>query len=229
MSMITVKSLKKYAGDRLILNIPELTVNKGERVILVGPNGSGKTTFLRIMAGTLKADEGSVAFSDSNIQAYYLPQQSYGFSMSVYKNLVTALPGSMLKNDKRKAAEETLNRFELESLAKKRGNKLSGGETQRMALARLLITPKSLLILDEPCSAADISGIDLVEAVLLDFCNKNETTLVMATHSPRQALNIATRVVLLQDGQIAESGTPDELLNHPQTEWGKRFIEHWKV
>ncbi|MEI6578015.1 MAG: ABC transporter ATP-binding protein [Eubacteriales bacterium] len=227
--MITIKSLKKYARERLILNIPELTVTKGERLILVGPNGSGKTTLLRIMAGTLKADEGEVAFSDSNSPAYYLPQQSYGFSMSVYKNLITALHEGMHKNEKRKAVEKTLKEFDLEALAKKHGNKLSGGETQRMALARLLITPKSLLILDEPCSAADISGIDLIEKVLLDFCNKNESTLVMATHSPRQALNIATRVILLQDGEIAESGTPDELLNHPQTEWGKRFIEHWKV
>jgi len=227
--MITVNSVKKYAGERLILNIEQLTVNKGEKVVLIGPNGSGKTTLLRIMAGTLKADSGTIVFADSAEPAYYMPQTSFGFSMSVYKNLLTALPKGLHKTDKRKAVEEGLKNFDLVSLAKKRGSKLSGGETQRMALARLLITPKSILLLDEPASNADVEGNDLIEKALLEFCEKNGTTLVMATHSPRQALNIADRLIFLQDGAIIESGAPEELLNRPQTEWGQRFIEHWKV
>lgn len=227
--MITVDSLKKYAGDRLILNIPGLTIEKGERIALIGANGSGKTTLLRIMAGAIEADDGKVTFSDETSQPYYLPQHSYGFSMSVYKNLQTALPKKTGKDEKHKTIAGMLEQFDLKHLAKKRGNRLSGGETQRMALARLLITPKTLLLLDEPASAADIGGIDLIETTLLDFCKKNETTLVMATHSPKQALNIATRVVLLQGGEIAECGTPEELIKRPQTEWGRRFIEHWRV
>ncbi len=227
--MITVDSVKKYAGDRLILNIPGLTVEKGERIALIGANGSGKTTLLRIMAGTLEADEGMVTYSDETSQPYYLPQNSYGFSMSVYKNLQTALPKETGPEERHKAIAGMLKLFDLEHLAKKRGNRLSGGETQRLALARLLITPKSLLLLDEPASAADISGIDLIETALLDFCKKNGTTLVMATHSPKQALNIATKVILLQGGEIAECGTPEELIKRPHTEWGRRFMEHWKV
>jgi ABC-type sulfate/molybdate transport systems ATPase subunit len=227
--MITVDSVKKYAGGKLILNVPQLTVHAGERVALIGANGSGKTTLLRIMAGILAPDEGKVVFTNTGLLPYYLPQQSLGFSMSVTNNLLTALPKTMSKADKQTAVNDILKALDLVPLAKKRGNRLSGGETQRMALARLLITPKSLLLLDEPASAADISGIDLIEAQLLDFCGKNKTTLVMATHSPKQALNIATRVILLQGGEIAESGAPRELLNNPQTEWGKRFIEHWKV
>jgi len=149
--------------------------------------------------------------------------------MSVYKNLQTALPRESGKDEKYKAIAGMLELFDLEHLAKKRGSRLSGGETQRLALARLLITPKSILLLDEPASAADIGGNDLIETALLDFCKKNGTTLVMATHSPKQALNIATRVILLQGGEIAECGTPEELIKRPQTEWGKRFIDHWRV
>ena len=227
--MITVDSLKKYAGNRLILNIPKLTVNDGEKVALIGANGSGKTTLLRILAGTLKADEGSVIFAGADTSSYYMPQQSCGFSISVYNNLFTALPAGMHKSEKEDAVTQALKCFDLDHLAKKRGSRLSGGETQRMALARLLITPKKCLFLDEPSSAADIRGTDLIESELLGFCKKNNTTLVMATHSPRQALNIADKVILLQGGEIAESGTAEELLKNPQTEWGRLFIEHWKV
>ena len=135
----------------------------------------------------------------------------------------------MSKEEKQKAIDDALRLLDLQALAKKRGSRLSGGETQRMALARLLIKPKKLLLLDEPSSAADIKGNDLIETALLKFCTANGTTLIMATHSPKQALNIATRVVLMQDGKIAESGAPEELLKNPKTEWGKQFMEHWQV
>ncbi len=227
--MITVDSVKKYAGGRLVVNIPHLKIHEGEKTVLIGANGSGKTTLLRILAGILSPDQGRVTFSNPDILPYFLPQASFGFSMSVTNNLITALPGTMSRDEKQTAAVAVLKTLALEPLAKKRGNRLSGGETQRMALARLLITPKKLLLLDEPSSAADISGIDLIESALLDFCGKNRTTLVMATHSPKQALNLADRVILLQGGEIAESGTPEELLKNPRTEWGKRFMEHWRV
>jgi ABC-type sulfate/molybdate transport systems ATPase subunit len=227
--MITIKSVKKYAKERPILNIEQLTVEDGERVVIIGANGSGKTTLLRIMAGVLPPDEGNIEYSGACKLPYYMPQHSFGFSMSVQNNLLTAMPKTMSKAEKQTAANDILQAFDLEPLAKKRGSRLSGGETQRMALARLLITPKSLLILDEPASAADIGGIDLIESVLLDFCGKHNTTLIMATHSPKQALNISTKVILLQNGEITESGSPDELLKNPQTEFGKRFIEHWRV
>jgi ABC-type glutathione transport system ATPase component len=227
--MITVDSVVKHAGKKRIVDVQKLIVNQGERVALIGANGSGKTTLLRIIAGTLKADEGNVSIETPDIMPYYMPQTSFGFAMSVFDNLKTALPKVMEKEKKQKAIDDVLSLLDLETLAKKRGNKLSGGETQRMALARILITPKKLLLLDEPSSAADIKGIDLIETALLNFCKTNGTTLVMATHSPKQALNLATRVILLQDGKIVESGTPEELLKSPKTEWGRQFMEHWKV
>lgn len=227
--MLTVNKVKKYAGKRCIVDVPNLTIVKNERVALIGANGSGKTTLLRILAGTVEADEGKVTIESPGISPYYMPQISFGFAMSVLNNLKTSLPKGMSKEEKQKAISDTLKLLDLEALAKKRGSRLSGGETQRMALARLLITPKKLLLLDEPSSAADIKGIDLIETALLKFCKTNGTTLVMATHSPKQALNIATRVVLLQGGEIAESGAPEELLKNPQTEWGKQFMEHWRV
>ena len=227
--MITVDSVKKFAGKRCIVDVPHLTIEKNERVALIGANGSGKTTLLRIIAGTIEADEGKVTIDSPGILPYYMPQTSFGFSVSVLNNLKTVLPKGMGKEEKQKAVNDVLKSLDLETLAKKHGNRLSGGETQRMALARLLITSKKLLLLDEPSSAADIQGIDLIETALLEFCKKNATTLVMATHSPKQALNIATRVILLQGGKIAESGTPEDLFNNPKTEWGKQFMEHWRV
>lgn len=226
--MISLENIVKFAGGRQILHIPHLTVQKGERLVIIGANGSGKTTLLRILAGTLSPDEGHVCFDDDIGLPYYMPQHSLGFSLSVLKNLKQALPRELDKEQAAAAADHVLRRFGLEGLKHQKGHRLSGGETQRLALARLLITPKKLLILDEPSSAADIESTDIIETALLSFCQDNTTTLIASTHSPRQALNIATKVLLLENGQIAESGPPEDLLNHPETTWGKRFVEHWK-
>lgn len=227
--MITVDSLKKHAGGRPILNVPRLAIHKGERVALIGANGSGKSTLLKILAGVVKPDEGTTVFEGFGSPPYYMPQRSYGFAMSVSKNILLSLGPGFSAAEKREAVDAALKQFGLERLAKKRGDRLSGGETQRLALARLLITPKSVLLLDEPSSAADIYGTQLIEKAILDYCAENNTTLVMATHSPRQALHIADRLILLRDGEIAEDTTPEELVRNPQSEWGKLFMENWKV
>lgn len=226
--MILLENLVKSAGNRQLLRIPHLTIQNGERLVIIGANGSGKTTLLRILAGTLLPDEGRVCFDEDVGMPYYMPQHSLGFSLSVQNNLKQALPRGLDTERATAAADRVLRDFGLEELKHQKGHRLSGGETQRLALARLLITPKSLLILDEPSSAADIESTDIIETALLNFCKNHKTTLIASTHSPRQALNIATRVLLLEDGQIAESGPPEDLLNHPKTTWGKRFVEHWK-
>ncbi len=227
--MIVIENLKKYAGERLIVDVDSFEIKPQDRLAVIGPNGSGKTTLLRLLAGRLKPDEGSITYRDSTPLPYYLPQISQSFSLSVKNNLLTCLPKSIGKQERHNLADAALKRFKLEALAHKNAKRLSGGETQRLALACLLVTPKKLLILDEPTSAADIESVDLIEKVLLEDSIKNDTTLIFATHSPRQALNLATKVLLLENGAAAETGSPEELLKNPKTEWGKRFMEHWQI
>ena len=106
--MITINAVKKFAGKRCIVNIPYLSIEKDERVALIGANGSGKTTLLRIIAGTIEADEGKVTIDSPGIHPYYLPQISFGFALNVLNNLKTVLPKEMSKEEAIKSGAECM-------------------------------------------------------------------------------------------------------------------------
>lgn len=222
--MIILENLKKYVGQRAIVDIDRLEIKKGQRIALLGANGSGKSTLLKLICGFVEADEGKVNIEDGRL--YYMPQQSYGFSGSVYKNIFMAVDKSFSKDEKDKLTLEALQQFGLSDLKDKRGDRLSGGETQRLALARLMVCPRDIMLLDEPTSAMDIQGEKLTEKAIANYCKKNDTTLIMATHSPRQAIFIANRLILMHEGRVVEDTSPEELIKAPQSQWGKVFIEH---
>ncbi|HQH63073.1 MAG TPA: ABC transporter ATP-binding protein [Clostridiales bacterium] len=221
--MITLESVAKTAGGRQILNIALLHIDRGERVALIGPNGSGKSTLLRVIAGIVPPDAGCVIFEPPGTQAYLMPQVSFGFARSVLKNLEIGLPASMKSAEKRAAAEKTADMLALRPLLKKHGNKLSGGETQRLALGRLLTAPKSLLLLDEPTGSADFESTRLIEDVLLAACEKNGTTLLFATHDARQAERLAGRIILLENGRVAKDTPAAAFAETAGSGWGKRL------
>jgi len=221
--MITLESVVKTAGGRQILNIGQLLIRHGERVALIGPNGSGKSTLLRVIAGIVEPDAGSVDFDPPEAQAYLMPQVSFGFARSVLKNLEIGLPSSMTTAEKRAAAERTADLLALRPLLKKHGNKLSGGETQRLALGRLLAAPKTLLLLDEPTGSADFESTKLIEDALLATCEKNGTTLLFATHDARQAERMAERIILLENGRIINDAPTADFAETAGSGWGKRM------
>lgn len=221
--MITLESVVKTAGGRQILSIDSLHIQRGERVALIGPNGSGKSTLLRIIAGIVQPDAGCVVFDPPGTQAYLMPQVSFGFARSVLKNLEIGLPATMKAAEKRAAAEETADLLALRPLLKKHGNKLSGGETQRLALGRLLAAPKTLLLLDEPTGSADFESTKLIEDVLLATCEKNGTTLLFATHDARQAERMAGRIILLENGRVARDARAADFAETAGNGWGKRM------
>ena len=221
--MITLESVVKTAGGRQILSIDRLHIKRGERVALIGPNGSGKSTLLRIIAGIVQPDAGCVVFDPPGTQAYLMPQVSFGFARSVLKNLEIGLPATMKAAEKRAAAEETADLLALRPLLKKHGNRLSGGETQRLALGRLLAAPKTLLLLDEPTGSADFESTKLIEDVLLAACEKNGTTLLFATHDARQAERMAGRIILLENGRIARDARAADFAETAGNGWGKRL------
>ena len=114
-------------------------------------------------------------------------------------------------------------------LADKNAKGLSGGECQRLALGRILINKCDLLLLDEPSSAADIEGTEIIENAIKRYREETGCAILMTTHSPRQALNLADRIIMLREGRIVEEGRPEQLLSAPQTEWGRKFIGMWKI
>ncbi len=215
---------KRYAG-RTILNVPELNFEEGKRYALIGVNGSGKSTLLRLIAGTLLPDSGQirgVPLADMG----YLPQTPYAFSFSVRKNVEIALQKTAQPVESTLAALETVG---LSALAEARGDKLSGGETQRMAFARMIGQPRALLLLDEPTSSMDIQGTDQIENNLLRYTAENSSTVILSTHSPAQALRLAQEVVYLDQGKVVEQGCVEQVINQPRMDSTRLFLQHWRL
>ena len=225
--MIELSQIQKRYGSRVALEMPELTIPAGEKLALIGPNGSGKSTLLRLLAGVIRAEQGTISLGGlTKTEIGYLPQHPYAFDLSVQKNVELALAG---EPEKAKLAQAALERAGLLHLAKARANRLSGGETQRMALARVLVKPRELLLLDEPTASADILAIDQIERALEAYRAETGCTLVFSSHAPSQALRLSGRVLALDAGRIGELGETDGVLHAPKVESTRAFLEHWKI
>ncbi len=225
--MIALTGVKKRYDARCVLDIPSLKIAKGERIALIGPNGSGKSMLIRLLAGTLQADEGTISLSEiERKDIAYLPQKPYAFDLSVEQNVAIALDG--LKN-RRQLAIKALERVGLLHLCSARGSRLSGGEAQRMALARVIARPHALLLLDEPTASADIQAVECMERLLMDYAAENSCTLLFSSHAPSQALRLSTRTIVLTDGCIVEDGETGQVLHDPQEPATQFFLHHWRI
>jgi tungstate transport system ATP-binding protein len=225
--MIKLSDIRMSYGGRVVLDIPALTFERGTRYAVIGANGSGKTTLLRILAGTLQPTGGSAAVPDElSANRGYMPQQPYIFGFSVMKNVTMAL-------ERGKHAEEAavlaLKAVGMEDFQNAKGRSLSGGEAQRVSIARIIAVPRKLLILDEPTSSTDIAGNDLVESALRDYCAETGCTMIFSTHSPAQAKRLADRVLMLDGGKIVEDGLSADVLRRPQSAQGAAFLQHWEL
>jgi ABC-type multidrug transport system ATPase subunit len=217
--MIELKNLKKEYKDRTVLDIEKLVINDGSILAVAGANGSGKTTLLRILAGQLKATSGEIIMPEKIL---YMPQQSYAFRGTLIDNIT-------LGKVKKEKADELLEKLELSHLSDKKATSLSGGELQRLSLCRVLTRDSELLLLDEPTSACDAKGAQLVVKAIKEYCEKTGCTVIMSTHSPALAVNAADRLIILNNGKIEADGMPAKILNEPKTDWAKSFIAGWKI
>ena len=218
--MIEVHALTKTYRGRTVLDLSALSLRQGETLALAGANGSGKTTFLRLLAGTLKPTTGTV---ETAKPVLYLPQKSYAFRGTVLQNVLLGT------QNKKQQALELLEKMELGPLADKKAASLSGGELQRLAFCRLLIRPCSLLLLDEPTSSCDPQSAALLLRALKDYREETGCTLVLSTHTPLVALEAAERLLILRDGKAEADGAPQTLLQSPGSDWLRAFVAGWRI
>lgn len=218
--MIEIHALTKTYRGRTVLDLSALSLRQGETLALAGANGSGKTTFLRLLAGTLKPTTGTV---ETAKPVLYLPQKSYAFRGTVLQNVLLGT------QNKKQQALELLKKMELGSLADKKAASLSGGELQRLAFCRLLIRPCSLLLLDEPTSSCDPQSAALLLRALKDYREETGCTLVLSTHTPLVALEAAERLLILRDGKAEADGAPQTLLQSPGSDWLRAFVAGWRI
>ena len=215
--MKTTAFTKSY-GKRVVLSLPELELPQACITAVIGPNGSGKSTLAKILAGIERADEKRPILS--GVTVGYLPQKSFPFRMSTEKNILQN------GNDPVRA-RALMKELRIDALAGQSAKKLSGGETARMALCRILMKRYELLILDEPTAAMDMESTLAAEGLIRRYCTETGCGVLLITHSISQARRIADRVIVLHQGRLIEQGESVQVLSKPKQEKTKSFLEFY--
>lgn len=204
-----INNLKKNYGEKTVLDIDELEIEKDKITGIIGPNGSGKSTLLNIISGLDKEYEGNVLYNDIKLNRQvalnmtYVFQKPYLFRRKVYDNIAYPLKLRKLSRDKEiNQVNEIANRLEIEDLINKKAHLLSGGESQKVALARALIFKPKLLLLDEPTSNIDPESIKIMEREILRFNKETNATIVIVTHNLDQSQRICDNILYIQNGKV---------------------------
>jgi sulfate transport system ATP-binding protein len=236
---IDIHHITRRFGRYPALRDVTLHVRSGELVALLGPSGSGKTTLLRIVAGLEHPDSGRVLFDGTDTTEVPVGERGVGFvfqhyalfrHMPVFENIAFGLrvrprPVRPAETAIRRRVGELLKLVQLEAFGGRYPHQLSGGQRQRVALARALAVEPRVLLLDEPFGALDAQVRRELRAWLRALHDEVHVTTVFVTHDQEEALEIADRVVVMNEGRIEQVGTPRELLARPATPFVARFLE----
>ena len=215
-----IASFSKTYESRTVLNFPGMELQKGKIYAIIGANGSGKSTFAKILAGIVTADKKGKHLDGGCIG--YMPQKNYAFRMATRANIL--LNGTDVKR-----AEVLMDALHIRHLEEKRADKLSGGETARMALARLMMKSYDLVILDEPTAAMDMETTILSENLIVSYVQETGCALILVTHSLQQARRIADEVLYFHKGELAETGPKERVLHNAESEKTRQFLEFYGV
>ena len=215
-----ILSFSKTYEKRCVLDFPGIQLQPGKIYAIIGANGSGKSTFAKILAGVLKADQKGPFLDTQSVG--YMPQKNYAFRMTTKANV-------LLNGKDEQRANALLDAIGLRELENKRADRLSGGETARMALARLMMKSYDAVILDEPTAAMDMETTLLSEKLIVEYVRETGCALVLVTHSLQQARRIADEVLYFHKGKLLESGPKEQILYDPQKAETRQFLEFYGV
>jgi sulfate/thiosulfate transport system ATP-binding protein len=237
---VEVKNVTKKFGSFVALDNVNLKVESGELVALLGPSGSGKTTLLRTIAGLEFPDPGEaqVLFYGEDVTTIPASERKAGFAfqhyalfrhLSVFENIAFGLRVRPRKTrppegEIRKRVEKLLQLIQLDPLAQRYPSQLSGGQRQRVALARALAVEPKVLLLDEPFGALDAKVRKELRRWLRKLHDEIHITTLFVTHDQEAALEVSDRVAILRAGKIEQSGTPEEIYDHPASPFVYDFL-----
>jgi putative spermidine/putrescine transport system ATP-binding protein len=239
MSFVTVRALRKDFGPTTVFADINFEIARGEFVTLLGPSGCGKSTLLRCIAGLTRVDAGQILLDGQDLVPL-APQkrdigmvfQSYALfpNMTVEQNVAFGLRMQKVSTDSsRERVREALQMVELETFAQRYPHQLSGGQCQRVALARSLVTRPRLLLLDEPLSALDARIRKHLREQIRGIQQALGITTIFVTHDQEEALTLSDRIFLMNKGQIVQSGDAQNLYTAPVSVFAAGFIGNYNV
>jgi sulfate transport system ATP-binding protein len=235
---IIIENVTKYYGSYQALRNIDLEIKSGELVALLGPSGSGKTSLLRIIAGLEQAENGKILFNEENYTHKHVKDRNVGFvfqhyalfrNMTIFDNIAYGLKVRPRKTRPSKEVieqkvTELLQLVKLEGYKDRYPTQLSGGQRQRVALARALAVEPNILLLDEPFGALDAKVRKELRRWLRRLHDEFNVTSVFVTHDQEEAMDVADRVVIMNEGKIEQIGTPEEVYDHPENPFVYDFL-----
>lgn len=241
--MIKIENLHKSFGELHVLKGVDFQAEKGEVIVIIGPSGMGKSTFLRCINFIERPEKGIIEIDgvrvdvekakEKEIKPVRLKSSMVFQTYNVFKNK-TVLENVMLpmtsvqkmsKDEAREKALQYLEQVELLDKIDEYPSRLSGGQQQRVGIARAMAVNPEVMLLDEPTSSLDPELVTGILDIIRKLATEHKRTMLIVTHEMRFAQEVADRVLFMDEGVIMEEGTPEELFKHPKNERTKRFLE----
>ncbi len=230
--MLELRHVMKKYGAHTVLDDICLEIDDGQIVSILGPSGGGKTTLLNVLLGTTEVSSGEILCDGDDIAG--VPMEKRGFNivfqdyalfpnLSAYENIVYGLRNNPSASTKEEV-EELIGLLGLQGHLAKRISELSGGQKQRVALARTLVMKPRVLLLDEPLSALDGVIKESIKGKIKQIVKQYNLTTIMVTHDPEEALTMSDKVLILNNGRVAQFSTPDQIVNAPASQFVRDFI-----
>lgn len=234
MADITLKDVEKYFGDNYIIRKLNLEIEHREFVVLLGPSGCGKTTTLRAIAGLEDIDAGEILIDDKPVQNLQAAERDIAFVFQLYalyphltafENIAFPLRATRESREMiEKRVAEVAIALQIEHLLGKRPGALSGGDLQRVAIGRALVRRPKALLMDEPIGALDAKLREEMRTELKRLHIENQATTVYVTHDQVEAMSMADRIAIMNEGVLQQVGTPTEVYQHPANLFVAQFI-----
>lgn len=230
--MLELQQIKKSFGKKDVLSNINVTLAQGEIMSLLGPSGCGKTTLLNIILGLEQQTSGKIIWNGEDISQK--PMRDRGFNivfqdfalfphLNAYDNIVYGL-----RNQKKKVSEQDVKEYidflELSPHLHKKVHELSGGQKQRVSIARTLVMQPDILLMDEPLSALDGVIKETIKERIQLIAREFHLTTIIVTHDPEEALTLSDQIVILNNGNVAQSGSPQQIIQQPSNDFIESFI-----
>ena len=230
--MLELKNIaKSYKNKKVLVDI-NVTIESGEIISLLGPSGCGKTTLLNIILGLVDPTAGHLVYNGQDISKQSMQERGFNIvfqdfalfpHLNAYDNIVYGLKNKKVQMSKEEI-QEYIDFLELTPHLQKKIHELSGGQKQRVSIARTLVMQPKILLLDEPLSALDGVIKESIKERIKSIAREFKLTTIIVTHDPEEALTLSDKVMIINEGTVAQFGTPHEIVTAPKNQFIEDFI-----